>query len=75
MISDEMIQNTNLPVLSIHGTDDEVAPIEHGKELHQLAKRKLKPCWIEGGRHDDLYAFDAYMKRLKRFVEFDLDQY
>ena len=69
----ELIEKTELPILVMHGTDDVVAPIEHGKKLYELAHVKVRPCWIEGAGHDDLYAFDAYMKRLKSLVEFDLD--
>ena len=70
-----MIEKNELPLLSIHGTNDVISPFDHGKKLYELAKNKVRPCWIEGGGHDDLYAFDSYMKRLKRFVEFDLDQF
>lgn len=57
----------------MHGTKDRVVPISHAKELHKMAPNAKSPLWVEGGGHDDLYTFDGYMKRLKRFIDFDLE--
>lgn len=67
-----MIGKVELPILVLHGTNDRVVPISHAKELHKHCLKPVTPLWVEGGDHDDLYAFDGYMKRLKRFFEFDL---
>ena len=67
-----MITKTSVPVLIMHGTYDRVVPISHAKELFKLALNPVTPLWVEGGGHDDLYTFEAYKKRLKRFFDFDL---
>jgi len=72
ILSVELIDKTDAPILVMHGTKDRVVPIVHAKELHKMARNPVNPLWLEGGGHDDLYAFDCYMKRLKRFVDSDL---
>ncbi|KAI2808601.1 Alpha/beta hydrolase domain-containing protein 17B [Blomia tropicalis] len=70
----EMIGNitSTMPILIMHGTKDRIVPIEHAKQLHLKAGNSIRPLWVEGGGHDDLYTFDVYTKRLKRFVEEEL---
>lgn len=70
-----MITQVNCPVLIMHGTKDSVVPLWHAQKLHQLCPNALTPLWVEGGDHDDLYTFEDYMKRLKRFVDCDLQMY
>lgn len=68
-----MIDKVQCRVLVMHGTRDRVVPISHAKELHERAgQHAVAPLWIEGGGHDDLYTFEAYVKRLKRFIDYDL---
>ena len=69
-----MIEKTDVPLLVMHGSRDRVVPIAHAKELHERAHNAVNPLWVEGGGHDDLYLFDGYMKRLKRFFDFELAQ-
>jgi pimeloyl-ACP methyl ester carboxylesterase len=42
------------PVAIMHGTDDEVVPIENGRNLFAMAKRPVEPLWLEGYGHNDL---------------------
>ena len=68
-----MIDKAPCPVLVMHGTRDRVVPISHAKELHERAgANAVAPLWIEGGGHDDLYTFEGYVRRLKRFIDYDL---
>ena len=68
-----MISKALCPVLVMHGTEDQVVPIAHGKQLHELAGgRAVTPLWIEGAGHDDLYTFQSYARRLKRFINYEL---
>lgn len=69
-----MIDKTDSPMLIMHGTNDQVVPLEHAKELYCLCRNPVPPLWIEGGGHDDLYTFEDYMKRIKRFVTIELDE-
>ena len=69
-----MIDKIEAPLLVLHGTKDRVVPLAHAKELHKKARNAVSPLWVEGGGHDDLYVFEGYMKRLKRFFELELKQ-
>lgn len=59
-----------IPVMLIHGTEDEVIPL---KMAHQLASScRVVPSvhWIKGGQHKNLYQRDgeAILRRLQTFV-------
>ncbi len=43
-----------LPVLVVHGEDDEVIPFEMGREL-SLRLPRARLVKVEGGRHGDLF--------------------
>ena len=43
-----------VPVLVIHGTDDEVVPFALGRRLHDLVPGRREFLAIEGGGHNDL---------------------
>ena len=49
------------PVQLIHGTLDEIVSIEDARLMHATCKahHPLEPCWIEGGRHNDITAVEA----------------
>lgn len=58
-------------LLIIHGTDDGVIPVSHGKRLFELA-REPKQLWIvEGGGHIEAFvdAGSAYRRRLATFYD------
>jgi len=48
------IENINCPLLSIHGTRDEVVPFGHGKYLHQYAPKPKYNEWIDGADHNNI---------------------
>lgn len=56
------------PVLIMHGTDDDVIAIIHGKTLHALAQNAHEPLWAEGRTHQDLEMADGYLPSLKSFL-------
>ncbi|OGU16243.1 MAG: alpha/beta hydrolase [Geobacteraceae bacterium GWC2_53_11] len=59
------------PLLIIHGTDDNVIPVSHGKRLFELA-REPKQLWtVEGGGHIEAFvdAGSVYRRRLVAFFE------
>lgn len=45
-----------VPVLVVHGTDDEIAPFELGRRLYELAPGRKELAAIRGGGHNDLWA-------------------
>ena len=48
------IRQVRAPVLVIHGTEDEVIPISHGRRLYEAAVAPKQAVWIEGAHHNDL---------------------
>ncbi len=67
----KLIRRVRCPVLVIHGTDDEVIPIWHGRKLYNAAPGPKRHLWIEGGKHND-YAYiseTSYLNTVQRFIE------
>ena len=44
------------PVLILHGTEDSVIPVEHGRRLFEFAGDPKELVIVEGGGHGDLWA-------------------
>lgn len=42
----DKIPYVSCPILVIHGTEDEVVDISHGKKLWELSKMKNEPLWV-----------------------------
>ena len=57
--SDERIRHVNVPVLILHGTDDQVVPIVFGERLFALANEPKRMARIPGGGHVNLDGFGA----------------
>jgi fermentation-respiration switch protein FrsA (DUF1100 family) len=59
------------PVLVIHGTADEIAPFGLGRRLFDLVPGRKEFVAIEGGGHNDLWAFhkDEMWGAARRFLE------
>lgn len=51
----ERIGNVTSPVLILHGTEDAVIPVEHGKRLYEFASEPKELLIIEGAGHGDLW--------------------
>ncbi|ESQ35461.1 hypothetical protein EUTSA_v10009744mg [Eutrema salsugineum] len=64
----DKIQLVDCPVLVIHGTDDNVVDISHGKQLWELCKEKYEPLWLKGGKHCNLEMFPQYLPHLRKFI-------
>jgi fermentation-respiration switch protein FrsA (DUF1100 family) len=45
------------PVLIVHGEDDEVVPVSHGRRLFAAANEPKQGLFFPGARHNDLIAF------------------
>lgn len=57
------------PVFIFHGTEDDIVPIEYGKNLANAADRNLlRFIVIEGGEHNNLSTFDDYNKKMKQIL-------
>lgn len=64
----DKIPYVSCPILVIHGTEDEVVDISHGKKLWELSKMKYEPLWVNGGNHCDLQVFPQFFTHLKKFI-------
>jgi fermentation-respiration switch protein FrsA (DUF1100 family) len=54
-LSREHIRRVDEPVLIMHGTDDDVIPVEHAKRLYALAREPKRLVIVEGASHNDLW--------------------
>ncbi|XP_010476367.1 PREDICTED: protein ABHD17B isoform X1 [Camelina sativa] len=64
----DKIHLVECPVLVIHGTNDDVVNISHGKQLWELCKEKYEPLWLKGGGHCDLEMSPHYLPHLRKFI-------
>ena len=60
------------PVLVIHGTQDEVIPVSHGRIVHENCRRAVTPLWIEGGGHLNIHEYAEYWERVGCFLAEEL---
>jgi hypothetical protein len=51
----EWVGKVGVPVLIIHGTRDEIVPVEHGRELWTAVPGPKAWMGIEGARHNDVF--------------------
>lgn len=64
----DKIPLVDCPVLVMHGTDDEVVDISHGKQLWELCREKYEPLWLKGGNHCNLELYPEYLIHLRKFI-------
>ncbi|PIA45732.1 hypothetical protein AQUCO_01600167v1 [Aquilegia coerulea] len=64
----DKIQKVSCTVLVIHGTNDDIVDLSHGKRLWELAKEKYDPLWVKGGGHCNLETYPEYIKHLRKFI-------
>jgi alpha-beta hydrolase superfamily lysophospholipase len=66
------IKKVHCPVLVIHGTEDTVINVAHGKELFAAANQPKQALWVEGANHNDveLVAGARYKNSLMAFADF-----
>jgi len=63
------LKESSFPVLILHGTDDQIVPIEEGQKLfHSLQHTRSCMVTIEHGTHDDLAKHDEYRKAIQNFL-------
>ncbi|WP_305989377.1 alpha/beta hydrolase [Roseibium sp. MMSF_3544] len=51
----DRIASVEAPVLVIHGTEDRVIPVEHGRKLFEIAPEPKELLILEGAGHGDLW--------------------
>jgi len=49
----DKIGRISCPVLVMHGTDDDIVPIAHGRRLFEAAPEPKRSLWVTGAGHND----------------------
>ncbi|KAJ3451443.1 alpha/beta-hydrolases superfamily protein [Anaeramoeba flamelloides] len=64
------------PVMVIHGTDDSVVSINHGKKLYNLFPKKFDGVWIKNGKHNNIETQfrDKFYNQFNRFIDYIVSQ-
>jgi len=65
------IGRSPVPVMVIHGENDEIIPVDMGKRVFAAAPEPKELYLIPGAHHNDTYMVggEAYFERLKSFIE------
>lgn len=66
----DRIKRITCPKLIIHGEEDELIPVEHGRRLYEAAPPPKDLYLVPGGHHNDtwLVGGQAYLDRLSSFI-------
>ncbi|MGS5515478.1 alpha/beta hydrolase [Clostridioides difficile] len=69
---DEAVKKSNVPILFIHGTEDNVCDYRNSQKMYDLVKHDKKEIWlIEGVGHVDGYEHDktVYFNKIFKFID------
>jgi len=66
----DKIARVSCPVLVMHGVEDDIVPIAHGRRLYEAAPEPKRFLWVEGAGHNDftLVAGDRQALALHEFA-------
>jgi pimeloyl-ACP methyl ester carboxylesterase len=64
----KLVPRIGCPLLVMHGLQDGVIDVSHGRELYKLCKQPSEPLWAPGHGHQDLEASPEYIPRLRQFL-------
>ncbi len=69
--NNQKIKKIHVPILFIHGTQDEVIPFWHGTQLFKLANSPKKSFWVQGALHNNVTekAGKEYFKVITEFAK------
>jgi abhydrolase domain-containing protein 17 len=69
--TDRKMPRVRMPVLVIHGVDDELIGFWHGERLYDLAPGPRQRLWVQGSGHNDLsyVAGERYWTALRGFAD------
>ena len=57
------------PTWVVHGTDDEIVPVEHGRQIYDALPQRRHITILDGGRHNNLMSFTDYQQQLEYFLD------
>ena len=63
----------DVPTWVVHGTEDRIVPVDHGRRVFQALSNGWKMTIIEGGGHNDLMGFEEHGRDLALFFDHVLD--
>lgn len=64
------VQRSPAAVFVLHGVEDSIVPVAHGRALHDAARGRKELGEFSGGHNDRAWAEDeAIVERLRRFVD------
>lgn len=67
--SNAFIGSVSCPIKMFHGTNDTVIPYESAQKLNAIAPQELTSfVTIEGGEHNNLISYQAYITNIKAFL-------
>ena len=62
------IRRLNVPLLVLHGDQDETIPISQGRKLYEAANEPKRFQTLEGAEHNDTYEFEQYWGTIESFL-------
>ncbi len=65
----DKMEKVDYPVYIFHGTNDEVIPFSHAKELESVLKPGSTFTTIQFGSHNNLFTFEEYWTKIKAILE------
>ena len=65
----DKIENINYPIHVFHGTNDEVIPFSHAKELESVLKTGSTFTTIPSAGHNNLFTFSEYWAKIKTILK------
>lgn len=68
--TNEYLENIKVPITLFHGTNDEVIPYSNSKRLLPLAPPGAELITIEKGRHNNLYDFPLYQRKIDSLLRY-----
>eukprot|EP00930_Biecheleria_cincta_P053057 TRINITY_DN38403_c0_g1_i1.p1 TRINITY_DN38403_c0_g1~~TRINITY_DN38403_c0_g1_i1.p1 ORF type:complete len:268 (-),score=25.04 TRINITY_DN38403_c0_g1_i1:137-940(-) len=64
----EKVDKVQCPVLVMHGTNDDIVPIENGQAIYEACPNTVEPLWLEGYGHNDL-PNEICLRRVREFMD------
>ncbi|WP_299409722.1 alpha/beta hydrolase [Acaryochloris sp. IP29b_bin.148] len=71
----DRLKQVKVPVLVMHGEQDQVIPIEHGRRLFEAVSGPKRSLWVAGAGHNNFpqVAGEPYFQALKEFQRLVLE--
>ncbi len=65
----DKMEKIDFPIHIFHGTNDEVIPYDHAKELKTVLKEGSTFTTIDFGNHNNLFTFQEYWTKIKAILQ------